>query len=63
MTVHMLFSDMPLSTVPVPTQPEMGTEDRPEDYIPDVVKQYLIYFRAMVAEKNVPVILELYENE
>jgi translation initiation factor 3 subunit L len=50
-------------SVPVPTQPEMGTDDRPEDYIPDVVKQYLIYFRAMVAEKNVPVILELYENE
>ena len=42
---------------------EAGSEDRPEDYIPDVVKQYLVYFKNMVAEKNVPVILELYENE
>ena len=47
--------------VSVPT--EAGSEDRPEDYIPDVVKQYLVYFKNMVAEKNVPVILELYENE
>ena len=40
-----------------------GSEDRPEDYIPDVVKQYLAYFRAMVAQKNMAAILQLYEFE
>ena len=49
-------------TVPVPVSGEL-VDDKPEDYIPDVVKQYLAYFKAKVVEKDVPVILELYKTE
>ena len=66
-----VYSEVPLywqlicsscAAVPVPVEAS-GSEDRPEDYIPDVVKQYLAYFRAMVAQKNMAAILQLYEYE
>ena len=50
----------PCAAVPVEAS---GSEDRPEDYIADVVKQYLAYFRAMVAQKNMAAILQLYDFE
>ena len=50
----------PYAAVPVEAS---LSEDRPEDYIADVVKQYLAYFRAMVAQKNMAAILQLYDFE